>query len=489
MADETRGSNGNQEIMKSHNTRIRLLFGAILFLIYAIVMLLISSPGMPPTGDEPHYLITAHSLVVDGDLDLLNNYKDKDYRIFYPGVLAKRTTRAPDPTLELPAFSPGLAFLLAPFYKIALVLFPGFLVPFLRLIICFIAAVAVCQLLKLADQFETDAPLLVLAGAALASPLITYSSQFYPEIVAFLFLVLALVQFQNIDSKPWKSLLWLSLLSPALIWLHPKYLILSLLVFSISCFFFNQLRKRHPEKKYGILQFLHLVISVGGIAAFFLWLHSFYGSWSPNRIYGGVQRETNLLELIESLGWERFRIMFRMIFGYWLDERFGLIPYAPIYALFFSSFIWAIRRFGARMIPATILFAGHFLLICWGAQMGGYSPPSRHMVVLLPIILLPLLLIYSQWNRKQKILFVILEILGWAVSAAIFSNYRKIFTDATWRNPDGGSVFWAWIGIESWIPNLTATNPNWLLVGVWIAAIVILSIMFYPFRAEPFSRR
>lgn len=471
--------------------RTKFLFSVCLFLVYSFWVLWVSSRQMPPTGDEPHYLITAHSLAVDGDLYLLNNYKERDYRIFYPGQLAKRTTLGADPSKELPAFSPGLSFLLTPFYKLALSFFPTFLIPFLRLIICCVTTIALYQLIGLAETFGARPSMVVLAGAALASPLITYSSQFYPEIVGFLFVVIALLQFQRINDKPWQSFVWLSILTPALLWLHPKYLVLSLIVFLISCFLFNRLRK--TTGKFVWIQVFYILISLAGITAFFIFLHSFYGSWSPNRIYGGAQKNTSMLELIQTLGWERIRVMLRMMFGYWLDERFGLIPYAPLYAAFFSAFVWAIKQYRFQILPAIILFAAHFVLICWAAQMGGYSPPSRHMVVLLSVILLPLLLIYSQWNIKQKVVFVVLAIAGWIVSIGIVTHYRLIFTDATWRNPDGGSVFWTWAGMEKWIPNLTATSLNLSLIISWICVIFLISVALYPKnsrkQSEPFSRR
>ncbi len=456
------------------------IFCFFLFVVYVCLALFVSTRQMPPTGDEPHYLITAHSLAVDSDLYLLNNYKDRDYRIFYPGLLAKRTTRGADPSLELPAFSPGLSLFLAPFYKAAVTLFPAFLIPFLRLIMCSITVIAIYQLMNLVETFGTPPSRVVLAGTVLASPLVTYSSQFYPEIVAFLLLILALLQFQNVETHPWKAFGWLSFLSPALLWLHPKYLILSLLVFFISCFLFNRLRRMHPEKKFIVIQVLHIVFAVCGMFAFFLFLHAFYGSWSPNRIYGGAQRETSLFELIQTLGLERIRVLFRMLFGYWLDERFGLIVYAPLYAAFFSALIWSLKKYRFRMLPAAILFTAHFLLICWAAQMGGYSPPSRHMVVLLSIVLLSLLLIFPQWTIRQKILFFTLEIAGWVISFAMLTHYRLIFTDATWRKPDGGSVFWQWVGLERWIPSLTATHPDASLIAVWICFVILISAALYP---------
>ena len=35
-------------------------------------------------GDEPHYLLIAHSLCYDHDADLKNNYDAHDYASFYP---------------------------------------------------------------------------------------------------------------------------------------------------------------------------------------------------------------------------------------------------------------------------------------------------------------------------------------------------------------------------------------------------------------------
>ena len=39
-------------------------------------------------GDEPHYLVIAHSLLVDGDLRIENNHLARHYEAFHPGFLA-----------------------------------------------------------------------------------------------------------------------------------------------------------------------------------------------------------------------------------------------------------------------------------------------------------------------------------------------------------------------------------------------------------------
>ena len=441
----------------------------VCFIIYATIALQITSPRMLPTGDEPHYLITAHSLAVDGDLSLKENYLNRDYRVFYPAPLAKRTTLAPDREKELPAFGPGLSMFLTPFYWIAIHLFPKWLVPFLRLVICGVAALSLYHTLRFFSRFH-QAPgtpalrvLAPVAAFAFASPLLTYCSMFYPEIVASLLLVLSLRAIDAAGESPIKSAAALALLAPALIWLHPKYLALSFLLIAISAYTLYRIRNTR-------LATITCFLQVAGVAAFFIFLHSEYGSWSPNRIYGGAQKEASLVDLLMREGSARLYVMLRMLFGYWIDQRFGVLVYAPAYAAFFPAAIYCVRKFGLRFAPALLMFAAHFLLISWGAQMGGYAPPSRHFVVLIAPMLLTILLAYSSWTARQKIFFWVLATVGWAVGVMILTHYRLIFTNATWRNPEGYSEFWSYWNLQHHIPRLTSTPPDILLALVWVAA-------------------
>ena len=43
-----------------------------------------------PTGDEPYYLVMAHSLIHDHDLELTNEFADRIYWDYYPGELYPR---------------------------------------------------------------------------------------------------------------------------------------------------------------------------------------------------------------------------------------------------------------------------------------------------------------------------------------------------------------------------------------------------------------
>ena len=64
-------------ILRSHTT-----WRIVLFLVIGFTFFRRVSPLMPFTGDEPHYLLGAISLVKDGDFNVYNNYANQDYREF-----------------------------------------------------------------------------------------------------------------------------------------------------------------------------------------------------------------------------------------------------------------------------------------------------------------------------------------------------------------------------------------------------------------------
>jgi hypothetical protein len=457
------------------------LLAVTLFVIFCLVTLFVTSPRMPPTGDEPHYLIAAHSLAIDGDLSLRDDYSNQDYRIFYGGIITKRTTFNPDRTKELPAFSPGLSFFLTPFYWLAFHWFPTNLVPFLRCLMCAMTALALYQVMlffrELSGSEKGIIP--VIPVFALASPVITYCGLFYPEMIAFLLVVIALRQIHSAENHPWRCSILLSIISTGLIWIHPKYLALSVLVMLIG---FRKLAIAARNKEYSLtaIRILHIFLSVAGLFTFFWFLYSEYGSWSPNRIYGGVQKETSLLALLSREGIDRVWTMIRMIPAYFVDQRFGIIVYAPVYIAFFPAVIWSTHNEGTKITPLLILFLAHFLLLSWGAQMGGFAPPSRHFVVMVPFLIIPILLTFSDWKRFQKILFLVLGGIGWLITIFILMNYRLVFTNTTWRNPEGFSEFWKHFHIEHLVPRLTSSPPDYVALAGWLAAVFIVLILLYP---------
>jgi hypothetical protein len=172
--------------------------------------------------------------------------------------------------------------------------------------------------------------------------------------------------------------------------------------------------------------------------------------------------------------------MVKMLFGFWFDERFGLLPFSPFYVAFFAASIWCLRKRQAVVYPALLLFILHFLPLCWGAPLGGYAPPARHFFVMIPFLLSPVFLIYSKWLSEQKALMITLQVGGVYIAYRMFTNYRKIFANVTWRNPDGGSEFWPLLYLERWIPNCIATQPEYMLIFLWLVGTSFVAFSLYP---------
>ena len=88
--------------------------------VFVVVWGLTTHGKYSSTGDEPHYLIVAESLVSDGDLDLANNYAHDDGRLFGHAGLVNDGHARPNAAGRLESVHDiGLAVALAPPYLVA----------------------------------------------------------------------------------------------------------------------------------------------------------------------------------------------------------------------------------------------------------------------------------------------------------------------------------------------------------------------------------
>ena len=76
-----------------------------------------------PTGDEPHYLVIAQSVLADRDLKIENNHRRGDYREYYAGDLRPDYLRRGVNGEIYSVHAPGLAVIVAPAF--ALFGYPG----------------------------------------------------------------------------------------------------------------------------------------------------------------------------------------------------------------------------------------------------------------------------------------------------------------------------------------------------------------------------
>ncbi|MGH7265320.1 MAG: hypothetical protein ACREMB_10765, partial [Candidatus Rokuibacteriota bacterium] len=141
--------------------------------------------ALSTAGDEHIYLLNAHSLYADGDLDLRNNIQQRDYARFYWGRPSPATWNVPllgFPTFLLPGYA--LATALVPSYPLA-----GRLAAVLAIAACAAGvgaqAYGLCRDLGAARTSAFWAWVVV----ALTPPVLVNSAHVYPELPAALLVV------------------------------------------------------------------------------------------------------------------------------------------------------------------------------------------------------------------------------------------------------------------------------------------------------------
>jgi len=96
--------------------RRTLALWLLLFGVYAATVGLDAFAGSDYGGDEPHYLLAAHSIVHDGDVDVTDEYDERAYAAFYPHALAPQGEKTEGRLNEPHGI--GFPLLIAPAYAL-----------------------------------------------------------------------------------------------------------------------------------------------------------------------------------------------------------------------------------------------------------------------------------------------------------------------------------------------------------------------------------
>jgi hypothetical protein len=333
---------------------------ALLFAIPALVYAVLGLRWMgsvQATGDEPEYLLMAQSLWRDADLDLENNWRDRHFEEYTAGM-----PRPPFGTFRadgrpFPARSPGLPFLLAPVYALggraACLIF-----------LAVLASIFGLQIRALALQVTGDESASFIAWlAAVGPPAAFMSLQIYPALLAGLAVALSL-RLLLAQPGPLGAAL-AGLAAACLPWFHTRLIPIAVALGLIALW---RLRGR---------ALLGFVGTVGIVAAAYLAYHFFiFGGPSPLGPYGGrmpkgIRRATP----------------FRALAGVFLDRSFGLLPYAPVFVLSLAPAARFARLDPKRALPLWLVALGVLApVVMWRAWFGGFSPPARFLVPLVPVL-------------------------------------------------------------------------------------------------------
>lgn len=306
------------------------------------------------TGDEPHYLVLAQSLWRDGDLDLRNNYLERQYAAYYPREIDPHVVIAPGGQWY-PIHHIGFALLLAPVFHLAGI--AGVLVA--QIVVSALLAV---NMYSLAFDLTQSRKLALLAWAVpfTTAPLLVYSGQIYPEMLAALIGLWAFRRIRLGSTLRGHTPTGLGFALAALPWLHPRY---ALLVAPLTLFFCVRYRER-----WAVLAgfALPLALSALGNAIYY---RTFFGAvTAPARLYPGVNVP---------------RVGFRGIFGLLLHQRSGLLLYSPVHVVAIRGAMEARRERWTQWGMFLSTYVPLALSVGW---VGGWSPPGHYLVSVLPFL-------------------------------------------------------------------------------------------------------
>ncbi len=414
---------------------------------YALVSGLL--PGAAgPQGDEPHYLTMTESLWRDGDLDLANQFREKQYATFFAGPLEPHASPASPPGRVYSIHAPGLAALLLPAYA-------SFGYPAAKLSMAALAALTAALTHRLVRDASGSPGMALSAWAALTlgPPLAFFSVAIYPEVPAALATVVFLLAARS-DPGP-RLYLAVAFAAAALPWLHPKYLPLSALGLALT------LARRGPWTS----RLLSLALVALSIALLLYFFARLYGRASIDAAYGpGFASDV-------SLGRSP-----RGALGLLFDRQFGLFALAPLFLLALPGFASLARRRPGDAMRALLFSLATFLVgASFSMWWGGSCPPARFVVPALPA--LALLVAFAIPRRPG--LFGALALVGLAFTAIAALAPRAIHNRA-----DGESGMLRFLSpalnLDDGLPSFVVEQPAAPLLALSLLAAFALAWRYGP---------
>lgn len=351
----------------------------VALLLYGAGSAILVSKGISFSGDEPHYLLITHSVLNDGDFDVANNYANKDYAKIFPPEVQITPHIAPGTGGKYSFHSPGLSLLLLPFYSLGALFSRTTMLFIIRCGMGVFGALLGIQIFLFAlREWKREGLAFGLWFLfSFTSPVFFYSIHVYPEIVVALFSLTAFRLLRHRRSLTKFQLLGLGFLCSAIIWLHAVKYVFIIIPLFLYAFWVLLLKEK---VRWGILYFLFFPICLFGLHMAFS--SAFYNSVSPFAVsIRGPATATDSITYIRSLFMDiPFRYRWQTLLGYFLDQRDGLLLYAPLYLFAFLGIIEMGKRRSRDLCLVLCLTGFYILNLAFLTQRPAYAPQARTLV-------------------------------------------------------------------------------------------------------------
>jgi hypothetical protein len=349
----------------------------------AFLLLLATLPNVlsrldPLTGDEPFYVMTAISIVRDGDLDESNNYANEDFNEFYPGEPLPANWRGwpsfPRPLPPHPATSEreglhtkhglGLSLLIAGPYE-------AFGRVGAVLLIMTLAGLLASQMFLLAREAGASATIsaAIAVGLTIAMPVGPYATLLFPAIPEALLLIYAVRRVGNLDNTLGQWALAGAAIG-FLPWLHQRYAptaVVLALILLIRLVGTRDLRG-------GVASMIPVAVGGFSLLAYNQWLY-------------GVP----LQRVEDHAGFHGPSGTLNGAMGLVLDAQWGLWVVAPVMLLALAAYPrWLATNRSTALVALATLLPYLLVLATYRVWWGEWGPAARYLVSVAPFAAGPL---------------------------------------------------------------------------------------------------
>ena len=474
--------------------RTAALAAAAFLLLYAVVGLGVFSELPQPEGDEPHYLMVAYSLLADGDVELTNNYYEtRDYLRWhdYGGdpVGYAHTKRGARRGEQYSMHSAGLPAYLAPFMAAGLQLGGnagihaavrlGMAIPAAALI-----AMLLLTLRRLGLSRSAALGTAVLAG--LTCPLLFFSYHVFTEIPAALCCLFAFHHLWGEERPHWLSAILTGAALGALPWLGPKYLALAapLVVLWIV-----------REIRWGFDWARALRIALPGLALgllFFWHTWAIFGTPNPAAYYVGATGDITGKNPVFRVGHsedllDAARVTGKTALAYWIDQKEGLLAFAPWYLLGLAGWIAMACSRGQRRLAFWLLgiVAPFYITYAMTGFGGGHSPPARAMTAIIWAVLIPAAWLLPRALRRLREAVFALAALSLAISATLLLQPRLLYHDFHVRASQMlTALSTPFLDLTALAPSVNNKHfENWDVAAIW-AVLQVAAVAWFVAEAR-----
>ena len=451
----------------------------ICYIPFAAATLLFRQQQVPFSGDEPHYLVIAQSLARDGDLNVANQYYQRQYRSYLDvdrlGIHGYFGKRGQNEIYSM--HLPGVALSVTPL----LWLIPegeGIVTAIRLLLSAYGALLFVMIYLSLWRILgQSRLSLVITLVMAWSAPLFFHAFHFYPETQVALLLISSLyLRFLSPRRRQAWVLVLSGLLLGLLLFWGVKYAIL-LYLYGFGALF-SLLKQR--EWRSALLWISGALIMQG---LFWAYLYSAYGNFSPGSVYMNSVQKGQFWDLItRQVG---FGMRLETFCNYFLDQRDGLLLYAPLYLFALAGFFALIarvrryRRLFWFVLPA-IVYIGSYAFM---THRGGHCPQARPLApVSWALMLLVLFWFRHSGQRwlKRRLLPGLMGYGFFMTALQIFhpySLYQSTTHDVQFRP---GLIFQslgnAYIELSRFLPSFIKSEGNWAWLPNLLFPLLLLLI-------------